>query len=58
MEEVDDVFDEIPAAPNDEGEREEHQLVTLNFSKDQGQVETAAADGTTASPRDEIVNVC
>lgn len=58
VEEVDDVFDEIPAAPNDEGEREEHQLVTLNFSKDQGQVETATADGTTASPRDEIVNVC
>lgn len=57
VEEVDDVFEEIPAASNDEGECEEHQLVTLNFSKDQDdRVETA--DGTTVSPRDEIVNVC
>lgn len=34
VEEVDDIFDEIPAAPNEEGEQEDHQLVTLNFSKD------------------------
>lgn len=57
VEEVDDVFDEIPAAPNEEGEHEDHQLVTLNFSKDP-EVQTTPDGAANMENETKFNNVC